>query len=171
MIGDKRLEFEPWTVVQVGGVDVLDDLPKKGAKEKVRDVAVEIATYEGPIHLDRLTDKTTQSFGLQRVRSNRAKRVAYQIQQAGLLADDDRFVWPREIDPATWVEFRPNDSSADRPFIHISPAEIRNAARLIRSKNPHTPDVELQPALLRTFGRQRRTKRLSAHLAKAMETL
>ena len=79
-IGDKRLEFEPWTVVQVGGVEVLDDLPKKGAKEMVRAVAVEIATYEGPIHLGRLTDKTAQSFGLQRVRSNRLKKISYQIQ-------------------------------------------------------------------------------------------
>ncbi|WP_218975438.1 Swt1 family HEPN domain-containing protein [Tessaracoccus massiliensis] len=50
VIGDKRLEFEAWSVVQVGGVDVLDDLPKKVAKEKLRAVAVEIATYEGPIH-------------------------------------------------------------------------------------------------------------------------
>lgn len=79
-IGDKRLEFEPWTVVQVGGLQVLDDLPKKGAKEMVRAVAVEIATYEGPIHLGRLTDKTAQSFGLQRVRSNREKKISYQIQ-------------------------------------------------------------------------------------------
>lgn len=48
-IGDKRLQFEPWTVVPIGGLDVLDGLPKKLAKEKVRAVAVEIATYGGPI--------------------------------------------------------------------------------------------------------------------------
>lgn len=71
VIGGKRLEFEPWTVVPVGTVEALDDLPKKLAKEKVRAVAVEIATYEGPIHLDRLVEKTAQSFGLQRVRASR----------------------------------------------------------------------------------------------------
>lgn len=130
VIGDKRLEFEPWTVVQVGGVEVLDELPKKVAKEKVRAVAVEIATYEGPVHLDRLTNKTAQSFGLQRVRSNRAKKISYQVRQAGLFVDEDQFVWPRAIDPATWAEFRPNGSTAERPFVQVSPVEIANAARL-----------------------------------------
>lgn len=170
-IGDKRLEFEPWIVVQVGGVEVLDDLPKKVAKERVRAVAVEIATYEGPIHRDRLTDKTAQSFGLQRVRSNREKKISYQIQQAGLFVDEDKFVWPREIDPATWTEFRPNDSTADRPFIHISPVEIANAARFIKSKHPGITAGELDVAVLQTFGRKRRTKQLAAHLAKAIDLL
>jgi hypothetical protein len=171
VIGDKRLEFEPWSVVQVGGVDVLDDLPKKVAKEKVRAVAVEIATYEGPIHLDRLTDKTAQSFGLQRVRSNRAKKISYQIQQAGLFVDEDKVVWPREIDSATWAEFRPNDSAADRPFNHISPVEIANAARFIAAKHPDITEDDLDVAILQTFGRKRRTKQLAAHLAKAKELL
>lgn len=171
VIGDKRLGFESWAVVQVGGVDVLDDLPKKAAKEKVRAVAVEIATYEGPIHLDRLTDKTAQSFGLQRVRSNREKKISYQIQQTGLFVDEDKFVWPREIESATWAEFRPNDSAADRPFNHISPVEIANAARFIAAKHPDITEDDLDVAILQTFGRKRRTKQLAAHLAKAKELL
>lgn len=171
VIGDKRLEFEPWTVVQVGGIEVLDELPKKMAKEKVRAVAVEIATYEGPIHLDRLTDKTAQSFGLQRVRSNRAKKISYQVRQAGLFVDEDKFVWPREIDPATWVEFRPNGSTTERPFVHVSPVEIANAARFIQTKHPGIAEDELDVAVLQTFGRKRRTRQLTAHLAKAKELL
>ncbi len=171
VIGDKRLEFEPWTVVQVGSVDVLDDLPKKAAKEKVRAVAVEIATYEGPIHLDRLVQMTAQSFGLQRVRSGREKKLVYQIRQAGLFVDSDKFVWPREIDPASWSEFRPNDSNADRLFIHISPVEIANAARFIKARRPGISAEELDVAVLQTFGRKRRTKQLAAHLAKAKEHL
>lgn len=169
VIGATRLEFEPWTVVHVGTVDVLDDLPKKAAKEKVRAVAVEIATYEGPIHLDRLVDKTAQSFGLQRVRTGREKKIGYQIQQAGLFVDADKFVWPREIDPGSWTEFRPSDSNADRPFIHISPSEIANAARFIKAKQPGITEDDLDVAVLQTFGRKRRTKQLAAHLAKAKE--
>lgn len=133
VIGATRLTFEPWAVVQVGAVDVLDDLPKKAAKEKVRAVAVEIATYEGPIHLDRLVQLTAQSFGLHHVRSGRERKLAYQIRQAGLFVDAEKFVWPHEIDPASWSEFRPNDSSANRPFDQISPVEIANAARFIRA--------------------------------------
>lgn len=167
VIGGKRLVFEPWTVVPVGSVDVLDDLPKKVAKEKVRAVAVEIATYEGPIHLDRLVDKTAQSFGLQRVRSGRQKKLAYQIKQAGLFVDADKFVWPREIDPGSWTEFRPNDSTADRPFTHVSPVEIANATRFIKAKRPDFTDEELEVAVLQTFGRKRRTRQLVAHLSRS----
>lgn len=171
VIGDKRLEFEPWTVVQVGSVEVLDDIPKKAAKEMVRAVAVEIATYEGPIHLDRLVQMTAQSFGLKRVRASREKKLAYQIQQAGLFVDVDKFVWPREIDSSNWHEFRPNDSSADRPFVHISPVEIANAARFIAAKQSEIPAEDLAVTVLQTFGRKRRTKQIAAHLAKAVDRL
>lgn len=171
MIGDKRLEFEPWTVVPVGDVDVLDDLPKKVAKEKVRAVSVEIVTYEGPIHIDRLVGKTAQSFGLQRVRATREKKISYQIGQAGLFIDRDNFVWPREIDPSTWAEFRPSDSTANRPFQHISPVEIANATRFVKAKHPEMNDAELEVAILQTFGRKRRTKQLDAHLARSKHLL
>ncbi|MEE3851787.1 Swt1 family HEPN domain-containing protein [Gordonia sp. LSe1-13] len=171
VIGDKRLIFEPWTVVRVGDVDVLDDLPKKIAKEKVRAAAVEIATYEGPIHLDRLVQMTAKSFGLQRVRASRLRKLTYHVQQAGLFVDSDRFVWPREIDPGSWREFRPNDSSVDRPFVHVSPVEIANAARLIRKRREELSEDDLAVAVLQTFGRSRRTKQVVAHLSKAMSQL
>lgn len=169
VIGGKRLMFEPWAVVPVGGIEVLDDLPKKIAKGKVRAVAVEIVTYEGPVHLDRLVDKTAQSFGLQRVHASRGKKISHQIKQAGLFVDADKFVWPREIDPGSWTEFRPNDSTADRPFTHVSPAEIANAARFIKARHPDFTDEELDVAVLQTFGRKRRTKQVSAQLSKAKD--
>lgn len=169
VIGSKRLMFEPWAVVPVGGIEVLDDLPKKIAKEKVRAVAVEIATYEGPVHLDRLVDKTAQSFGLQRVHASRGKKIFHQIKQAGLFIDADKFVWPREIDPGSWTEFRPNDSTADRLFTHVSPDEIANAARFIKDKHPDFTDEELDVTVLQTFGRKRRTKQIFAHLSRAKQ--
>ncbi|MDF6100352.1 Swt1 family HEPN domain-containing protein [Gordonia hongkongensis] len=171
VIGNKRLAFEPWKVVQIGGVNILDDLPKKSAKEKVRVAAVEIATYEGPIHIDRLIQATAQSFGLERVRSSRQKKLGYQIRQTGLLIDNDKFVWPSEIDPENWGEFRPNDSTSNRPFIHISPIEIANAARFIRTERKELGGDELEAAVLQTFGRKKRTKQVAAHLAKAMTLL
>lgn len=171
IIGNKRLAFEPWTVVQVGGVEVLDDLPKKAAKERVRSVAVEIATYEGPIHLERLVQMTAQSFGLKRVAASRERKVARQIQHAGLFVDADKFVWPIEIQPGEWSEFRPSDSNADRPFTHISPVEIANAAKFIFAGDKEIAAAELEVAVLQTFGRRRRTRQVAAHLAKALARL
>lgn len=105
------------------------------------------------------------------MRESRAKKIAYQIRQAGLIIDADKFVWPEEIDAATWAEFRPNVSTADRPFLHISPVEIANAARFLRSKRSDITDDELDVAVLQTFGRKRRTRQIGAHLARSKVTL
>lgn len=170
-IGPGRLEFEPWVVVLVGDVSVLDDLPKKVAKEKVRAVATEIAEFEGPVHIDRLAQLTAASFGVQRLWPARAKKLTYQIRQTGLLVDGDKFVWPGDLDPATWGEFRPNDSTVDRPFTEISPVEIANAMRLLKSSTSGISDIDLDAATLQTFGRKRKTKQFAVHLARARELL
>lgn len=170
-IGSGRFEFEPWAVVVVGDVSVLDDLPKKVAKEKVRAVAAEIAEFEGPIHIDRLAQLTAASFGVQRLWSAREKKLTYQIRQTGLLVDDDKFVWPSDLLPATWGEFRPSDSTVDRPFTEISPVEIANAMRLLESETPGISDPDLDAATLQTFGRKRKTKQFAAHLDRARDLL
>lgn len=166
-IGSGRFEFEPWTVVLVGDVSVLDDLPKKVAKEQVRAVATEIAEFEGPIHIDRLAQLTAASFGVQRLWPAREKKLIYQIRQTGLLIDADKFVWPTDLDPKTWGEFRPSDSTVDRPFTEISPVEIANSMRLLKSGVPDLTDAELDAATLRTFGRKRKTKQFALHLERA----
>lgn len=166
-IGSGRFEFESWAVVLVGDVAELDDLPKKVAKEKVRAVATEIAEFEGPIHIDRLAQLTAASFGVQRLWPAREKKLIYQIRQTGLLVDDDKFVWPSDLDPKTWGEFRPNDSTVDRPFTEISPVEIANAMRLLKNGTPGISVADLDAAALRTFGRKRKTKQFAAHLEKA----
>jgi hypothetical protein len=165
-IGSGRLEFEAWTVVPVGDVSVLDDLPKKAAKEKVRAVATEIVEFEGPIHLDRLAQLTAASFGVQRLWPAREKKLIYQIRQTGLMVDGDKFVWPSDLDPKTWSEFRPNDSTIDRPFTQISPIEIANAMRVLNA-NTGISDGDLDAAALQTFGRKRKTKQFAAHLERA----
>lgn len=166
-IGSVRGQFQPWQPVMVGGIDVLDDLPKKVAKEKVRAVATEIADVEGPIHLDRLAQLTAASFGLKRLSAKRQQKLVYQIKQTELFVDGDKFVWPAGLDPKTWKEFRPNDSTVARAFTEISPVEIANAMRLLMSLKPGFGDAELDTATLQTFGRKRRTKQFTAHLAKA----
>lgn len=165
-IGSGRDEFEPWTVVLVGDVSVLDELPKKVAKDKIRAVASEIAEFEGPIHIDRLAQLTAASFGVQRLWPAREKKLTYQIRQAGLVVED-KFVWASDLDPTTWSEFRPNDSTVERPFTEISPVEIANAMRFLRDGTPGISGAELDAVTLRTFGRKRKTKQFAAHLDKA----
>jgi len=168
IIGASRTPFEPWIPVLVGDVSILDDLPKKAAKELVRSVAIEIAEFEGPIHIDRLAQLTALSFGLRRLHPTRTQKLHRQIRASGLTVDSRKFVWPETVDGSAWSEFRPNGSEADRPFLHVSPVEIANAAKFIRDSSPGISTVDLEAATLQTFGRRRRTKQFADHLAVAL---
>lgn len=171
LVGSDRLAFEPWIPVPVGGVSILDDLPKVIAKQKVRAVAIEIVEAEGPIHSERMAQLVAASFGVQKLYSSRAAKIVRQARSIGLLIDDDKFVWPDGIDPSSWGEFRPNDSQVDRPFQHVSPVEIANAMRRILVMRPDLSDADLDAETLQTFGRKRRTRIAAAQLSKARALL
>lgn len=171
VVGNSRVAFEPWDPVLVGDVSVLDDLPKLAAKLRVRAVAVEIVESEGPIHLDRLAQLIAASFGVQKLHTNRAKKLVYQAKAAGLVVDTAKFVWPEGVDPKAWTEFRPNSSNVDRPFLFVSPVEISNAMRFLKRRSPDINEADLDAATLRTFGRKRRTTHFTAHLARAKSLL
>lgn len=168
-IGAGRYEYEPWETIIVGESDILDALPKKVAKEKVRALAAEIAEYEGPIHLGRLTRLVALGFDMQRLVDKRRKRLERQVRQCGLTVDKAGYVWPSDIDPNTWDEFRPNSSDAAREFTEITPIEIANAYNFFRVTQPELVGAELDAAVLRTFGRKRRTATVVAHLKTAMK--
>ncbi len=171
IIGNARLSFQPWEPVPVGDISVLDDLPKLAAKQKVRAVAVEIVEAEGPIHVDRLAQHVAASFGVRKLYSNRASKIVRQARSAGLLIDDEKFVWPDGITPETWSEFRPNSNEVDRPIQHISPTEIANAMHFLKQHSPNMSYDELDSSTLRTFGRTRRTKPCAIQLEKAKALL
>lgn len=171
VVGESRLSFEPWEPVLVGDISVLDGLPKVWAKQKVRAVAAEIVEAEGPIHVDRLAQLVAASFGVGRLHTNRADKIVRQVKAAGLRIDKAKFVWPDELNPDTWTEFRPNSSQVDRPFLHVSPVEIANAMRFLKEHRTGLSTAELDSATLQTFGRRRRTRQFTAHLTKAKALL
>jgi hypothetical protein len=76
VIGTERFEYEPWEVVEAGGPEVIDALPKKDAKMQVRGVAAEIAEFEGPVSLDRLVTLTVRSFGMTRCGVRKKRQIA-----------------------------------------------------------------------------------------------
>lgn len=171
LVGDGRLPFQAWEPVPVGGISVLNDLPKLAAKQKVRAVAAEIVEAEGPIHVDRLAQLVAASFGVHKLHARRAGKIAYQVKASGFSIDKAKFVWPNGIEPESWTEFRPNASHVDRPFLFISPVEVANAMRFLKRRKPELTDAELDSATLQTFGRKRRTPQFAAHLAKARALL
>ncbi|MGN8027500.1 Swt1 family HEPN domain-containing protein [Microbacterium sp. 22242] len=165
-------DFEPWLVVAVGGPEVVDGLPKKVMKEQVRAVASEIVDYEGPVQLKRLAQLTAASFGIKRLHEAREKKLIYQIRQAeGIVVDSDKFVWPRDVDPAAWRGYRPNGADMRRDLLAISPVEIANAIRDLRSRRGAQPEAEEDRAILRLFGKSRLTAAFHAHIGRARQLL
>ena len=166
-IGSTRPAYDQWVPVRLGDAEVLDSVARKANKDRVRAAATEIVEFEGPIHLDRLIALIANSFDIPRLTTRRWQKVERQVRQLGLHLDADKFLWPSNLDPKTWTEFRPNDSDAGREFLHISPVEIANARRLIRRRSPELALDGLDAATLRTFGRKRRTRAVTIHLARA----
>lgn len=164
-----HVEYEPWEVVTAGGPEIIDALPKKDAKMRVRAVAAEIAEFEGPVSLDRLVTLTVRSFGMSRCGAKKKQQIARQLRQLDLTVDGDDVVWPTDIDPTTWREFRPTgtDHIADRDFTDISPVEIANAWRTVAAQRPDAGRDELRRAVLHTFGVRRAGSKVTAHLARA----
>jgi len=164
---DERLEFEPWPVVVVGDASVLDGLRQRENRELVRSLLEEIAEHEGPIHMERLAKLAGWAF-LGRVEPKRMKQIKHQIKNAELTVDEDGWVWPADMDPQQWDEFRPNSSSVDRPFTTISPREIANASRFLRDNYPEDTEDEHRRRVLQTFGRQRLRAEARQHLDRSL---
>lgn len=166
-LGSGRYDYEPWEEVIVGDATMLDSLRTKKVKETVRAIAAEIAEFEGPIHVDRLVRLVAQAFQVGRLSDKKRKSLERQVRQCGLNISEYDFVWPSDLTPDEWNEFRPNTSEAGREFTEISPVEIANAYIFLGVNSPELSAEELDAAVLRTFGRKRRTKLVVAHLEHA----
>lgn len=163
-----RPEYVPWRVTNLGGSDVLDDLPKRYAKQRIWAAAGEISDYEAPISLHRLVTLVARAYGCQRIGGSKRRQIERQIGNVhDLTVDADGFVWTAGIDPARWTGFRSNPGSTARRIVDISPIEIANALRIIRRRSPQLTHVELERRVLATFGKQRRTKNAQEQLARA----
>lgn len=134
---------------------------------QVRGVAAEIAEFEGPVSLDRLVTLTTRSFGISRSGKKKKQQVKYQLRKVGLAVDADDFVWPTDIDPATWTEFRPTGPDTERVFSDISPVEIANAWRVIAGQRPGATREDIRRAVLGVFGVKRSGSKVTPHLDRA----
>lgn len=169
LIGVGRQLFQPWKSVVAGPSWVIDELPKKHAKMRLRAVAAEIVDFEGPIALDRLTRLSAAAFGWRRLTKPRLAKISYQVKQVeGVAVDEFGFVWPASIPAAEWHEFRPQSSSSPRAFEEVSPHEVANAARFVKRRDPSLAGTDLKHAVIAIFGRTRLTQSADAHVTTAL---
>lgn len=83
-------EFSPWQVV-ARETGVVEALPTKVAKEKVRATAAEIIEVEGPVAVDRVATLVARTYGINRLADRRRQQIIRQIRAVGLLVDADGF--------------------------------------------------------------------------------
>lgn len=168
LVGAARLSYVPWETSGAGSLEPLDELWRAENRELVRSVVEEIVSFEGPIYLSRLISLVGAEFGLQRVKGSRRTDIEEQVRATEVTVDAEGFVWPRDVDPKSWAEFRPSGSDVPREFDEISPVEIRNAARFILAEDPGLVGESLDREIMQTFGKSRRTAGLRKHLKRSL---
>jgi len=170
LIGRRRPAFEPWVAVPVGQPDQLSRTDQPAVRDQIRALALEIAKFEGPIHVHRLATLIAHSFGVPRLFPKRSVDITDQILLTqGLEVDVDDFIWPFAVDRVGWRQFRPNDSTVDRPAWAISPVEIANAAEFWLERSVGGSDLE--GTILRTFGQHRASRDNRRHIRLSIQDL
>jgi hypothetical protein len=154
---DGERPFAAWTPKPAGEKKLLDSLADPKAARAVRRVLTAGVRAEGPVHYDRLVRIAAAAFGLTRVTAARRAALLALLSQDAVVGE---FVWPADVDPATWRGFRRSAASSDRPLEHVAPEEIGNAmAALCRADGGLARDA-LHLRTLGVFGYRRRTPAL-----------
>ncbi|MBO0853142.1 MAG: DUF4011 domain-containing protein [Nocardia sp.] len=133
----------------------LDRTNSPSVRRIITDAVRETVETEGPIALDRLAKAIGKRFGFDRVSASRKAFVVdcvpTELIHTGPLGT---FVWPHQIDRATWNGFRTTPDEVSRPLGEIAPEEIVNAMNAACTGT----ELETEPLLratLATFNQRR----------------
>ncbi len=114
----------------LGSREDLDRTNSSSVRRVITDAVRETVETEGPIALDRLARVVAKRFGFDRVSAARKEFVIAcvpaELIHTALLGT---FVWPHQIDHATWNGYRTTPEEATRSLSDIAPEEIINAMK------------------------------------------
>jgi hypothetical protein len=170
---DGETEFSAYAPKMAGDRAVLEALPASAAARTVRRVLSAGVKAEGPVQADRLVKLAAGAFGVSRLGEARKSAVLATLPPSAV--DDDGWLWPDDVDPASWSGFRRQATSGERPLDQVHPLEVANAmAALCRAADDPLPREDLLTAAAAVFGHRRRTPattpRLEAALGTALDT-
>ncbi|MCJ1708535.1 DUF3320 domain-containing protein [Microbacterium sp. VKM Ac-2923] len=160
--------FVPWPITSSGGIAVLDALPSPSAAARVRSVVVEAIAAEGPISRARLARVVAEAFGLSRVSGARATAILRLIPATSTRPGDEQFLWPVDVDVATWRDVRTSTPGESRPLESVALEEIANAMAVVAQLGGGVREDEIKREALRLFGGKRMTTQISERLAEAL---
>ncbi|OZF48319.1 DNA/RNA helicase [Rhodococcus sp. 14-2470-1b] len=143
----------------LGVRDDLDRVHSPAVKNTIMRAVQETVSIEGPISLDRLARNVARRFGFDRVAAARRDFVLQSVPEALIERSEElgSFVWPKELDRATWRGFRKTSSDLNRPLTDVAPEEIINAMMSVCARTGQ-PDYDvLLRQTLQTFNQKRLT--------------
>jgi hypothetical protein len=161
--------FAEWVPLFGGTTDVLDQLPGRGATDKVQTVIRSAIDAEGPIHKTRMARLVAGSFGLHRVASSRTEAILAAVPSEYRRRGDQDFFWPTNIDPAQWFTVRTCGTVEGRPLDFVALEEIANAMCVVAQEAAGISNEELKREALLLFGSRRLTTGLGTRLSAALE--
>ncbi|MGY0501191.1 hypothetical protein ACWZHB_22130 [Nocardia sp. FBN12] len=122
---------------------------------RVRDAVRETIAIEGPIERNQLVARVAQRFGVRKPSEKQQICVLGEVPESLMRATSlGVFVWPSDLDPATWRGFRFTPPTVSRAIDTISAEEIVNAITQAAHRNRATFD-EIVWATLTQFGHER----------------
>jgi hypothetical protein len=137
-----------------------DDLHDPTCSARVRDQIVEVVLTEGPIHQELVARRLAGRFGIQRLTARVAQRITDlvdQLQSERQVLRRSEFVWPGDLDPESYRDFRGAavDDQPTRDLDMIAPEEIANAASALLEDAGSLDRAALAREVARLFGIQR----------------
>ncbi|MFE1595950.1 hypothetical protein [Nocardia sp. NPDC058705] len=122
---------------------------------RIRGAVRETIAIEGPIERSLLVARVAQRFGVHKPSEKQQICVLGEVPESLMRATSSGvFVWPSDLDPATWRGFRFTPPTVSRAIDTISAEEIVNAITHVAQRNRPTFD-EIIWATLTQFGHER----------------
>jgi very-short-patch-repair endonuclease len=144
------------------------------ADSRIRQLIREIVLDEGPVALDLAARRVAAHWGLGRLGSNirdRIERIARAVDMKWVQHEDRMFLWPPNLDPATYSTFRAPGVGEEeqRDIDEIPPEEIGAAAVHVLKEQVSLPMEQLTRETALVLGFQRAGQTIQRIVGSALE--
>lgn len=133
-------------------------------RERIR----ELVRVEAPVHVDEVCRRVAACWGVGRLTGRVRTRVTGEVSvlaTAGAFIVRGDFVWPRELDPASWAVIRgPGTDGAVRDADLLPPEEVATGAAWVLSRSLSLDEATLARETAKLFG----ITRLGRHVDQRM---